>query len=170
MNTQLTAKKQNIVSLTPVQTSAIYAQPQFTGAFRQAERPAAVATPSARRVEMYPAETRRSSFIDRLTELIEANLDDETFDITRLCLEAGASRTQIHHKVKKWTGLSTSKFIRDIKLRRAKVLLLQTDLNITQVAYEVGFQDSHYFSRVFHESYGMCPRDFRKSQLGFSFD
>ena len=102
-----------------------------------------------------------SLFIRRLTQLIEEHIDDETYGIDQLCRDAGASRTQIHNKVKRWTGRSTSKFIRKIRLQKAEELLLTSDLNISQVAYEVGFSDSHYFSRVFSDSYGLCPRAFR---------
>jgi AraC-like DNA-binding protein len=54
-------------------------------------------------------------------------------------------------------------FIREIRLRKAKDLLLSTDLNITQVAFEVGFNDPKYFTRVFSEEFNRLPRDFRKN-------
>ncbi|MCB0563853.1 MAG: helix-turn-helix transcriptional regulator [Phaeodactylibacter sp.] len=106
-----------------------------------------------------------SSFVARLTELVKENIGDETYDINRLCRDVGASRSKIHNRLKQWTGLSTSKFIRHIRLQKAKEILLYSDLNITQVAYEVGFKDSHYFSRVFSQSYGICPIRFRKRAL-----
>ncbi|MCB0681876.1 MAG: helix-turn-helix transcriptional regulator, partial [Saprospiraceae bacterium] len=84
-------------------------------------------------------------FVARIRELIEAHIDDEAYGIDQLCRDAGASRSQIHNKLKKWTGLSTTFFIRSIKLHRAKYLLVHTDLNISQVTYEVGFRDPSYF-------------------------
>lgn len=111
---------------------------------------------------MHPASGQHIHFVARIRELIETNIEDETYSIDQLCRDARASRTQIHNKLKKWTGLSTTYFIRSIKLQRAKYLLVQTDLNITQVAYEVGFQDPSYFTRVFDESFGICPKNFRK--------
>lgn len=101
-------------------------------------------------------------FVARIRELIEAHIDDEAYGIDQLCRDAGASRSQIHNKLKKWTGLSTTFFIRSIKLHRAKYLLVHTDLNISQVTYEVGFRDPSYFSRVFDESFGICPKNYRK--------
>ena len=101
-------------------------------------------------------------FVARIRELIETHIDDERYGIDQLCRDAGASRSQIHNKLKKWTGLSTTFFIRSIKLQRAKYLLVQTDLSITQVAFEVGFRDPSYFTRVFDESFGTCPKNFRK--------
>lgn len=105
-----------------------------------------------------------SFFIRRLTDLIENNLDDDYYGIDQLCRDAGASRTQIHNKVKKWTGLSTSIFVRNIRLQNARKLLLTTDLNICQVAYEVGFSDPRYFSRLFSELFGCSPRIYRRRQ------
>lgn len=113
-------------------------------------------------VKNFPVPGQHISFVARIRELLESNMDDETYGIDQLCRDAGASRSQIHNKLKKWTGLSTAFFIRSIKLERAKYLLVQTDLNISQVAYEVGFQDPSYFTRVFDESFGICPKNFRK--------
>ncbi|MCB0586938.1 MAG: helix-turn-helix transcriptional regulator [Phaeodactylibacter sp.] len=110
----------------------------------------------------YPGLGKHSYFVARIRELIETNIDDETYGIDQLCRDAGASRSQLHNKLKKWTGLSTTYFIRSIKLQRAKYLLVQTDLNITQVSFEVGFRDAGYFTRVFCESFGVSPKNFRK--------
>lgn len=110
-----------------------------------------------------PVQGRRIHFVEHITALIEAHMDEETYGIEDLCRDAGASRTQIHHKLKKWTGLSTSHFIRSIKLQRAKYLLVQTDLNITQVAFAVGFQDPSYFTRVFNDSFHISPKKFRNT-------
>lgn len=104
-----------------------------------------------------------SYFLDQIRELIETNMDNEDYGIEQLCREAGASRTQLHNKIKKLTGLSTSHYIRSIKLRKAKHLLLKTDLNISQISYEVGIKYPCYFSRIFEQSVGMCPKKFRQA-------
>ena len=106
--------------------------------------------------------TREDDFIIRVRQVIEDNLDDENFGITELGQAIAMSRAQIHRKIKALTGLSTSIFIRSIRLNKAKTLLLNTDLNISQVAYEVGFRDPKYFSRTFSEEFGQVPKDFRK--------
>ena len=106
--------------------------------------------------------TREDDFIRRVREAIEENLEDETFGIAELGQAIAMSRAQIHRKVKALTGMSTSIFIRSIRLNKAKILLLNTDLNISQVAYEVGFRDPKYFSRTFSAQFGQVPKDFRK--------
>lgn len=112
-------------------------------------------------VNRYPAAGRHVHFVAQIRELIEMNIDDESYGIDQLCRDAGASRSQIHNKLKKWTGLSTSYFIRSIRLQKARYLLVHSDLNITQVAYEVGFRAPSYFTRVFEKSFGICPKNFR---------
>ncbi len=105
----------------------------------------------------------RSFFMERINELIEINMDNEDYGIEQLCRDAGASRTQIHNKIKKWTGLSTTHYVRSVKLQKAKYLLANTDLNITQISYEIGIKYPCYFSRIFEKSVGMCPKKFRKT-------
>ena len=105
---------------------------------------------------------RHSSFVEGITNLIEANIDNADYGICQLCKDAGTSRSQLHRKLIKYTNLSTSHFIRAIRLKKARALLLCTDLNITQIAYEVGFREVTYFSRLFSKAYGQAPRVFRK--------
>jgi AraC-like DNA-binding protein len=102
------------------------------------------------------------TIVERIRKLVEAHMDDEHYCIDRLCRDAGISRSNLHKKLKAATGLSTTMFIRVIKLKQAKLLLTHTDLNITQVAYETGFKDPTYFSRVFSDSFHISPKDFRK--------
>ncbi|MCG8310865.1 MAG: AraC family transcriptional regulator [Cytophagales bacterium] len=108
---------------------------------------------------------KNSLFIQRITELIEINLHDEQYGISQLCKDFGISRAQLHRNLIARTGLSASKYIRSIRLRKAIDLLLDSDLNISQVAYEVGFNDPKYFSRLFTKEFKQSPRDFRKEQV-----
>ena len=101
-------------------------------------------------------------FITQIRETIMANLDDTEFGILELCRAVAMSRTQLHRKIKALTDRSTSSFIRSIRLNKAKELLATTHLNISQVAYEVGFKDPKYFSRTFAEEYGESPNQMRK--------
>lgn len=101
-------------------------------------------------------------FVLTIRNLVEANIDDEGFGIQEICRAAAVSRTQMHRKLKALTGLSTSHFIRSIRLEQAKKLLKTSDLNIAQVAYEVGFRDPKYFSKIFSEAFGESPANWRK--------
>ncbi len=101
-------------------------------------------------------------FMVSLKERIMSNLADEQFGIYELCRDLGTSRSQLHRKIKALTGLSTSHFIRKIRLNEARKMLLRTHLNISEVAYEVGFRDPKYFSRTFSEEFGESPKKLRK--------
>ena len=104
----------------------------------------------------------RKTFIQKVQNIIEANINDENFGILELCQTIGISRSQLHNKIKAQTDLSTSIFIRNIRLQKAKALLQYSDLNISEVAYEVGFKDPSYFSRLFTEQFGKSPRQIRQ--------
>lgn len=100
-------------------------------------------------------------FVLQVKELVEANLDDEDFGIQEICRLVGVSRTQMHRKLKALTGLSSSHFIRSIRLEHAKKLLQSSHLNISQIAYEVGFRDPKYFSKTFSAAFGVSPQNWR---------
>jgi transcriptional regulator GlxA family with amidase domain len=100
-------------------------------------------------------------FVLQVKELVEANLDDEDFGIQEICRSVGVSRTQMHRKLKALTGLSSSHFIRSIRLEHAKKLLQSSHLNISQIAYEVGFRDPKYFSKTFSAAFGVSPQNWR---------
>jgi len=60
------------------------------------------------------------------------------------------------------TGYSGTRFIRFIRLSRARRLLLESDLNISEVAFQAGFNDPVYFTRVFRREFGVTPSGFRE--------
>ena len=106
--------------------------------------------------------TPEDIFIQKMRNAIDENLDDETFGIAQLCRAIGLSRAQLHNKIKALTGLSTSIYIRSIRLKRAKHLLETTEFNVSEVAYEVGFKNPAYFSTAFLEEFGIPPSKTRK--------
>lgn len=99
------------------------------------------------------------SFLARFHQALETNIEEEDFGITEMCSELAMSRAQLHRKIKALTGLSTSHYMRAIRLQKAKLLLESTDLNISEVAYRVGFRDPKYFSRTYSETFGFAPTD-----------
>lgn len=105
---------------------------------------------------------QEDEFILKVRKAVEDHIDNEDFSIVQLCRAVNLSRAQLHNKIKALTGRSTSNYIRTIRLHHAKELLHNSDLNISQVAYEVGFRDPKYFSKTFLEEFGTLPGDFRK--------
>ena len=86
-------------------------------------------------------------------------MENPDFGTAELCKAIGMSRSHLHLKIKALIGRPTSNFIRAIRLHKANDLLQNTDLNVTQVAYEVGFRDPAYFSRKFTEEFGVYPKN-----------
>lgn len=105
---------------------------------------------------------KEDAFIAKLQETVEANLDDTGFGPSQLCDAMGISRPHLHLKLKALTGRSTSKFIRTIRLHKARELLQDGHLNVTQVVFEVGFNDPSYFSKKLLEEFGVNPKYFLK--------
>lgn len=101
-------------------------------------------------------------FIQKFRQLVNDNITEEDFGVVHLCRSLSVSRTQLHNKIKALTDLSTTAFVRSIRLHKARHLLQTTDLNISEVGYEVGINNPAYFSRIYSEEFGEAPRRTRK--------
>ena len=98
--------------------------------------------------------------MERIMKAINKNLADSDFNVEMLTTEVGISRAQLHRKMKEMTGISTSEFIRNIRLEQAARLLKEQKLNITQVAYTVGFSNLAHFSTLFRKHFGVAPSEY----------
>lgn len=102
------------------------------------------------------------TFIREIRRQVEEHLTDESLDVSKLCRLMAMSRTQLHRKLTALTGLSATKFIRSVRLNKARELLRKPGLTISEVAYESGFSNPNYFSRAFSEMFGMSPTEYRE--------
>lgn len=100
-------------------------------------------------------------FLNKILTVLEKNYRNENFRIEDVYQHLGISRVQLHRKLTALTGQSTSNFIRSFRLHKARKLLLETDKNVSEIAYDVGFIDPNYFTRVFVVEYGITPTDLR---------
>jgi AraC-like DNA-binding protein/tetratricopeptide (TPR) repeat protein len=96
-------------------------------------------------------------FINRLTDIIEANLQNDQFGVQELAREMNMSRSNLHRLLKKTTKLSVSHFICQLRLKKALTLLRETSLTISETAFECGFNSVTYFTKCFHDYYGYSP-------------
>ncbi|WP_081894191.1 response regulator [Muricauda sp. MAR_2010_75] len=107
-------------------------------------------------------------FIANLTQLVEDNLSDPNFTIKDMCEAMGMSRTSFYHKLKALMDVSPNEFLRTIRLKKGRRMLLEHDYNVSEVAYNVGFSDAKYFGTLFKKYYGENPSSFvankRKNQ------
>ena len=95
--------------------------------------------------------------MERIMKAVNAHLSDSDFNVDMLTREVGISRAQLHRKMKELTGLPVSEFIRNIRLEQAVRLLKEQKVNVTQVAYAVGFSNVAHFSTVFRKQFGVSP-------------
>jgi signal transduction histidine kinase/ligand-binding sensor domain-containing protein/AraC-like DNA-binding protein len=102
-------------------------------------------------------------FINRIIAIVEDNLADFDFDVDSFHQKSGMSHPQLYRKLTALTGLSPSKFIRTMRLKRAKTLMTQKKEKVTDIAYSVGFNNLSYFIKCFKEQYGVSPSGFYKT-------
>ncbi|MCO6489481.1 MAG: helix-turn-helix transcriptional regulator, partial [Phaeodactylibacter sp.] len=101
------------------------------------------------------------AFLQKVRNTIEAHLSEPDFSVEQLSREVGMSRVQLHRKLKALTDMSASQHIRLTRLSIAYELLKDPQLNISEIAYRVGFKDPSYFSRVFSQEFGVSPSEAR---------
>ncbi|WP_372772681.1 two-component regulator propeller domain-containing protein [Mangrovibacterium sp.] len=99
-------------------------------------------------------------FLKRVVDVVEANISDSEMDIENFAQKVGVSRMQLYRKLHALTDMTVKEFIRHIRLKRAIQLLDQQTLNISEIAYEVGFKDLSHFRKCFKREYGMSATDY----------
>ncbi|MCL4106265.1 UNVERIFIED_CONTAM: hypothetical protein GTU68_061107 [Idotea baltica] len=101
-------------------------------------------------------------FLLRLKEALAADLANDKFSVEDLAGAMAMSRTQLHRKLKALTGQAASEFIRNYRLEYGYQLLEQNAGSVGEVAFQVGFSSSSYFSKAFSSKYGLSPKEVRK--------
>jgi len=104
-----------------------------------------------------------TKFLQKIIKIIHDEISNHSFGSTfHLARKMNLSESQIYRKLKAITGKSTAVFIRSVRLQKAKELLQTSDKSISEIAYEVGFNDPSWFSRAFKEEFGYAPSDISK--------
>jgi len=104
-------------------------------------------------------------FLNEFSGIVESNLANENLSVEEICKVIGISRVQLYRKVKALLGCSVSEYIINKRLKKAKYLLLNEDLSISEVTYRVGISSPTYFSTLFKSKYGCTPTEFKKEKL-----
>ena len=99
-------------------------------------------------------------FLPKVVETIKAHISDPDFGVEELSREIGMSRVHMNRKLKESINISPSSFIKSIKLKQGAYLLVNNKVNISEVAYRVGFSTHSYFSSSFKEYFGLSPKEF----------
>ena len=122
---------------------------KFSGAQKQEDK-----------VEYKEVKGNDEQLMERIMRSVNEHISDSTFNVEALTQDVGISRAQLHRKMKEMTGISTSDFIRNLRLERAAQLIRENKINVTQVAYDVGFSNQSHFSTVFRRHFGMTPTEY----------
>ena len=91
-------------------------------------------------------------------------MDNGELVVDDLVRELAVSRSVFFKKLKTLTGLSPVEFLKEIRMKRAAQLIETEEYNMAQIAYMVGLNDSHYFSKCFKQQYGMTPTEYKESR------
>lgn len=102
-------------------------------------------------------------FLSIINQIIEDNIGNENFSVEDLAQKAGLSRSMLHRKLKSLTGKSASDHISEKRLSRAKELLENDVATVSEIAFQVGYSDPSYFSKVFQKHYHISPGKVRKN-------
>lgn len=101
-------------------------------------------------------------FVDGIIAVIESYLDDRDFNIKILAEEMGMSHSLLYRKLKQITGKSLNELIRFTRLRKVAGLLINSEMQVNEAAFSVGFSDLKYFRKQFQQVYDMNPSEFQK--------
>ncbi|MEM5566677.1 two-component regulator propeller domain-containing protein [Psychroserpens sp. AS72] len=96
-------------------------------------------------------------FLQKIISIIQDNIDNSNLGSRHIAQKMHLSESQIYRKLKAITGKSTAVFIRSVRLEKAKDLIQTTDKSVSEIAYQVGFNDPSWFSRAFKEEFGHTP-------------
>lgn len=112
--------------------------------------------PSQITAEITPDE----AFLQKLGQLIEEHMGDLTFDVDTLAEHLTMSSSQLRRKLKALTNQTIIEYLRNYRLEKAAVLLKNKRGNVSEVAFQVGFESLSYFGKIFQEKFGKTPSDY----------
>ncbi|MBT8184295.1 MAG: response regulator, partial [Eudoraea sp.] len=122
----------------------------------------------SRNMSLDPSEITVTSldqaFLKQVLELFEENYSDSQFGVPQMQKKLGMSKTALHTKIKALTNHPPGELLRNFRLKRSVQLLLQKGDNISQVAYDVGFNSLSYFTRCFKQYYKAAPSEYKNAQ------
>ena len=115
----------------------------------------------------HPIKNQDQQFLEKISAIVHANMENPEFGILILTKELGIGRTMIHTKLKQILDLSVTEFVNTIRLREAQKLLAEnSELTISEISYKVGFKDPNYFSRMFKKTFTISATDYRNNGTG----
>ena len=102
-------------------------------------------------------------FIKKAIALVEQNISDSDFSVETLAAGVAMSRSTLYKKLMAITGQGPAEFIRTIRIKRGRALLETSQMQVTEIAYAVGFTTVKSFTMNFKAEYGMTPSEFLRN-------
>ena len=102
----------------------------------------------------------QEDFLNKVMAIIEENMDDPEFSVAVLSTKIAMSQPVLYKKLKALTDMTVNEFIKSVRIKKAALLLQQKQLNVTEVAYAVGFSRRKHFSEEFKKHFGKTPSEF----------
>ena len=122
---------------------------KFSGAIKQEQR-----------IENIEVKGNNDVLMERIMRSINAHMSESGYNVDTLAEDVGISRAQLHRKMKEMTGISSGKFLRNLRMEQAARLLREQKVNVSQVAYKVGYTDLAHFSTAFKSHFGQSPSEY----------
>ena len=103
-------------------------------------------------------------FVKSALKIVEDNIANSDFTVEMLAQQIGMSRSALYKKIMAVTGLGPAEFIRTVRIKRGKALLERSQMQITEIAYSVGFNSLKSFTMNFKAEYGLTPSEYLKKK------
>jgi AraC-like DNA-binding protein len=107
-------------------------------------------------------------FLNQLLDYTEKIWQNTELKVDDFSKNLGFSKAQLYRKMVSLTGKSPNTFIKEYRLKKALVLLNKQIGNISEIAFETGFNSPAYFSKCFHESFGILPSNYIKQSIAIA--
>ena len=118
-------------------------------------------TPSQNVEDAIESDLIENEFILKIREVLESNFDNYEFSGEKFQRKMGMSKSQLFRKMNALIGMSPNKYIRHVRMSKAKTMLTETDETVMAISLSVGYEDAGYFGRIFKKEFGMTPNDWR---------
>ena len=113
-------------------------------------------------VEKFTHNNTDKEFLEKIVKIIEENVYESNFSTNDLYQFVNMSQSTLYRKLQVLIGISPNELIRKIRIKTACKLLLEKKLNVSEIAYDLGFSDPKYFSNIFKKEMGQSPSEYIK--------
>jgi YesN/AraC family two-component response regulator len=98
-------------------------------------------------------------FIEKVLNYIKENISNPDLNVESLATQLKLSRSQFYRKIKVLTNQTANEFLRNVRLQKAKQILENENVSISEVCYKTGFSSPSYFTKCFKSYFGILPTD-----------